>query len=304
MYERSPEYRKRPVTFLYTRDSNFTCYKNNVEYSGCFVRWNNATNQETGAREGGSTYTEPDFDCRKRPWYIDSKANSELRAGAVGAMWSAPYVFIQSGTIGLTASRHLVTKDGSFVGVVGADFELSTLKALLEDSASAAGGTLIAFVVDSFGKIISSSVTNSRSFSFIYYITIRMTFLATWAFLQESDTTISADGTTQLLAANSSNRVISAVAKEVDERGGWATTSSQVVTIDVPSLGLYWFQHLNLTDQYGLRWQVVVAEVVSSPICEVDIFSLLSRNSYNFNTCVISLHLICRCNATVATSSR
>jgi hypothetical protein len=168
MYERSPEYRKRPVTFLYTRDSNFTCYKNNVEYSGCFVRWNNATNQETGAREGGSTYTEPDFDCRKRPWYIDSKANSEAKAGAVGAMWTDPYVFVQSGTIGLTASRHLVTKDGIFVGVVGADFELSTLKSLLQDSASSSGGTLIAFVVDADGKIISSSVFRLRSCCLIF----------------------------------------------------------------------------------------------------------------------------------------
>jgi len=79
-----------------------------------------------------------------------------------------------------------------------------------------------------------------------------------------SGTVLSADGTSQVIAANSSNRVIRAVGQEVDARGGWATTAGQVITIDVASLGLYWFQHLNLiTDPYGLKWHVAVAQVVS-----------------------------------------
>jgi hypothetical protein len=78
-----------------------------------------------------------------------------------------------------------------------------------------------------------------------------------------SGTVITADGASQVLAANSTNRVIGAVARAVNARGGWAATAGQVVTIDVPSLGLFWFQHLNLTDQYGLMWHVAVAQVVN-----------------------------------------
>jgi len=74
---------------------------------------------------------------------------------------------------------------------------------------------------------------------------------------------VSADGTSLMLAANSSHRVIKAVAQEVNARGGWATTAGQVYTVDVPSLGLHWFQQLNLTDRYGLRWHVAVAQVGS-----------------------------------------
>ena len=76
-------------------------------------------------------------------------------------------------------------------------------------------------------------------------------------------TVVNSAGTSQVRAANSSNRVIRAVGQEVDARGGWATTAGEVVTIDVASLGLYWFQHLNLTDPYGLKWHVAVAQVVS-----------------------------------------
>jgi len=78
-----------------------------------------------------------------------------------------------------------------------------------------------------------------------------------------SGTVLSADGTSQVIAANSSDRVIRAVGQEVDARGGWATTAGQVITMDVPSLGLFWFQHLNMTDPYGLKWHVAVAQVVS-----------------------------------------
>jgi hypothetical protein len=75
---------------------------------------------------------------------------------------------------------------------------------------------------------------------------------------------VSADGTSQVLAANSTHRVIQAVAQDVDARGGWAKTAGRVYTVDVPSLGLHWFQHLNLTDPYGLKWHVAVAQVVSA----------------------------------------
>jgi C4-dicarboxylate-specific signal transduction histidine kinase len=69
-------------------------------------------------------------------------------------------VLVQTGRVGLTAARHLVTKDGEFVGVTGADFELSTLEGLLQETAETSADTLTVFVVDSLGKMMASSVAN------------------------------------------------------------------------------------------------------------------------------------------------
>jgi len=157
MYLRMPAYPKRPLSFAYSRDENYTCYQDNTPITGCFVQWDNATNPITGAHEGGPTQA-TSFDSRVRSWYKASKKNTEVTGGALGAIWSDPYLFIQTGTLGLTAARQLVTKDGDFVGVAGIDFELSTVENLLRDTTAASGGTLTVFVVDSAGKMISSSV--------------------------------------------------------------------------------------------------------------------------------------------------
>jgi hypothetical protein len=137
--------------------------KNDVSILFADVQWNNATDPITGAHEGGPTYTGASYDCRGRLWYQTSKASTAVeaasRGGAVGTVWSPPYLFRQSGTVGLTAARHLVTGEGAFVGVAGADFEMSSVEALLRDSTDASGGTLTVFVVDADGKMISSSVT-------------------------------------------------------------------------------------------------------------------------------------------------
>ena len=157
MYLRKTAYPKRPLSFGFSRDENYTCYQNNTPFTGCYVQWDNATDPVTGAYEGGPTQS-TSFDCRVRPWYQDSKASTEVIGGAVGAIWSDPYLLIQTGTLGLAAARQLVTKDGDFVGVAGIDFELSTVENLLQDTTAASGGTLTVFVVDSAGRMISSSV--------------------------------------------------------------------------------------------------------------------------------------------------
>ena len=157
MYERTTTYHERSISFAYSRDANYTCYQNDTSIRGCYVQWDNATNPVTGAYEGGPTQV-TSFDCRIRPWYEASKASTEVRGGAAGAIWSDPYILVQTGTVGLTAARHLVTKDGSFVGVTGADFELSTLEGLLQESAETSADTLTVFVVDSAGRMMACSV--------------------------------------------------------------------------------------------------------------------------------------------------
>jgi hypothetical protein len=141
----------------YSRDENYTCFQNDTQISGCYVQWDNATDPVTGAREGSPTGA-TSFDCRYRQWYKVSKASTNVVKGASGPIWSDPFLLIQTGTLGLAAARQLVTKDGAFVGVAGVDFELSTIETLLQDTTDSSGGTLTVFVVDSVGKMISSSV--------------------------------------------------------------------------------------------------------------------------------------------------
>jgi len=35
MYARTASYPKRPASFAYSRDNNFTCYKNHTKITGC-----------------------------------------------------------------------------------------------------------------------------------------------------------------------------------------------------------------------------------------------------------------------------
>ena len=166
MYLRLITYPKRPASFAYSRDENYTCYQNNTSFTGCYVQWDNATNPVTGVREGGPTQA-TSFDCRIRPWYIASKTSTEVVRGAAGPIWSAPFLLVQTNTLGLAAARRIITKDGAFVGVAGIDFELSTIERLLRDTTAASGGTLTVFVVDSVGKMISSSVISILSAAFV-----------------------------------------------------------------------------------------------------------------------------------------
>lgn len=159
MYERNAVHDGRPISFAYSRDENYTCYQNNTAITGCYVQWDNSTNPVTGAYEGGPTQA-TSFDCRVRPWYESSKASTAVWGGAPGAIWSDPYLLVQTGRVGLTAARHLVTKDGAFVGVAGADFELTTLERILKDSGESSVDILTVFVVDSAGRMMACSVTN------------------------------------------------------------------------------------------------------------------------------------------------
>jgi diguanylate cyclase (GGDEF)-like protein len=86
------------------------------------------------------------FDPRQRPWYQQASA-------AQGVVWTAPYIFYTSKRPGLTVAREVRRSDGSVLGVVGADVELSALSQFLQTQRVGRSGA--AFIVYGDGGVLA-----------------------------------------------------------------------------------------------------------------------------------------------------
>jgi methyl-accepting chemotaxis protein len=84
------------------------------------------------------------YDPRQRPWYRDA-----TKAG--GSVLTAPYIDAASGDLIVSAAAP-VKVGGTFAGVVGSDFSLATLAALIKRVDF--GGDGFAFVVDDKGTVL------------------------------------------------------------------------------------------------------------------------------------------------------
>ena len=245
MYQRKPALRL-PVMFVYMENENATC----ADFPGGLCRrgWNNRTSQVSG-RPFGTAATFFEYDCRKRPWYLDCEAAAAASlasgrpAGAardvpLGAAWTDPYLFTE-GNVGITATRSLVSAEGTVLGVLAADFNLATTEASLILSVSNSGYDITIFVVDNNGRMISSSAPGTVLDPLTGY---------------------------EYGALGNPNPVINSVSQMVRSKGSWGSVNGTVFILDVADesahLGLYWFQSLELRDEYGLHWHVVTAEAV------------------------------------------
>ncbi|WP_422376689.1 methyl-accepting chemotaxis protein [Roseibium sp.] len=110
---------------------NFSATYYGVAEDGAFNMW-----PEADLPEG--------YDPRKRPWYQDAaaKGNSTI---------TAPYQDASSGNLIVTAATP-VKAGGTLAGVVGGDFDITTLADML--AASDMGGMGYVFVTDSSGTIL------------------------------------------------------------------------------------------------------------------------------------------------------
>lgn len=88
----------------------------------------------------------PDYDPRKRPWYVAA-------AGAGKTVLIPPYMFPSTGQLGITIATPLI-KDGQFAGVVAGDLSLKTLVKII--TSLDIGGLGEAFLVDDEGKVLVS----------------------------------------------------------------------------------------------------------------------------------------------------
>ncbi|ASP33125.1 methyl-accepting chemotaxis protein [Labrenzia sp. VG12] len=116
---------------LKTLTDNFSATYYGVAEDGAFNMW-----PEADLPEG--------YDPRKRPWYQDAAAKGSSTI-------TAPYQDASSGNLIVTAATP-VKAGGSLAGVVGGDFEITTLANML--ASSDMGGMGYVFVTDADGTIL------------------------------------------------------------------------------------------------------------------------------------------------------
>eukprot|EP00667_Euglena_gracilis_P005412 EG_transcript_5449 len=93
------------------------------------------------------------YDPRARPWYVQAKAGGPDYKG-----WTAPYVFYDGVTLGLTAVRCLRNISGAFIGVVGSDITLGGLMSYLNSDAMRLSPNMRHTVIEASDLLIASSV--------------------------------------------------------------------------------------------------------------------------------------------------
>lgn len=85
------------------------------------------------------------FDPRQRPWYKSAKRQKNT-------IWTEPYIFFSSRQPGVTVAIP-VLDNGSFIGVVGVDIEISSISNFLSQLMLSKRGS--ALILDESGKIIA-----------------------------------------------------------------------------------------------------------------------------------------------------
>lgn len=88
------------------------------------------------------------FDARKRPWFEQAKQLGRLT-------WTPIYVSFASGALVTTASQPVVNSEGTLLGVLAADVELTELSTFMKTVAVSENG--VAFIVDKEGYLVASS---------------------------------------------------------------------------------------------------------------------------------------------------
>ena len=86
------------------------------------------------------------YDPRTRPWFV--KALAERKQ-----VWTEPYVFFTSQTPGITVASPVYSEQGSIVGVVGVDIDLTSLSDFLNQLELSSGAS--ALIMNNNGDIVA-----------------------------------------------------------------------------------------------------------------------------------------------------
>lgn len=104
--------------------------------------------------EGNGLWRESDidtgpYDPRSRPWY-------QAAVEAAGPVWTKPYIFASSGTLGVTYAQPVYRDDGRLWGVLGVDLSLASLSLTLLDAATTLTGfDDLVFATDLAGRMLA-----------------------------------------------------------------------------------------------------------------------------------------------------
>lgn len=197
-----------------------TSYFNVNPVTGALMNDHNTTNATETNREVSR------YDPRWRPWYIKAISGT-------GSVWSDVYVFVDVLLPGITATSHIYTRGGEFLGVAAVDYLLSKIETTVFAAANIDPNSTFVYVVDSKGAMVAASVAN---------------------------VSVTQSGE-QIAAVNCPEESIAGTARFLNTSAdGFATSGIQ--TTHVEGQGWFWVQSNPYSDEYGLEWYVVVTELV------------------------------------------
>ena len=104
--------------------------------------WKDANQQELIRKSD----PKDDFETTTRPWYVRAVTRGRT-------IWTDPYVFYTSRTLGVTAASPLLDAAGGLVAVVGVDIEIDSISTFLSELKIGQHGR--AFIVDRAGSIVA-----------------------------------------------------------------------------------------------------------------------------------------------------
>jgi hypothetical protein len=215
------------LTFM--KDANNSCIEWNITSRCREFYGGNSTDPFTGIISGPITDAK-EYDPRRRPWYIDSLSR--------GSVWTDPYLFADELTMGITAAQKIITYNGELLGVIGSDCSFATIEAELSRLTSVNDDVFI-FIADCEGKLIATSKPGLS--------------------LDDNNNPIKANSSAEPLVSEVSLMI------EQDESegglGGWENSNGTIFSIGIENKGLYWVEALELNDEYGLHWHVVIVEL-------------------------------------------
>ena len=193
---------EQPGQMVFCQSSDASCPEYEID-SMCRLAYDDATDRSTG-KISGPVSSSRAYNTTARPWYVKSKKSRSN-------VWTDPYVFSGSGQLGITAALPLLDASGRFLGVAGADYELSSIEALLGANVAEDGEFLI-FIVDGDDGDDEHRMIASNVPSVTYNDSTKQTFSA----------------------PASPNAVVAAVSRSIiDDHGGFDSANGAVLTVDV-----------------------------------------------------------------------
>ena len=191
------------------------------------LRWSDETQEFTQDGYDPITLT---YDPRSRPWYV--KQNDTL-------LWSQPYLFAVAQVPGITSSVGMQRRDGSYAGVLGVDFSLSSFSKVLQTAKPTQQSIIV--MVTAEGKLVSSSLTLEES---------------------AADTGIPASSLVNVLEIPKPGSRIRAIFNSVvSEYGSIAHIGSYQVTRDG--------EEVIVTTSVSLPGGLVIYAVIAQPYCDL-----------------------------------
>lgn len=168
----------------------------------------------------------PDFDARKRPWYVNARNSGTLS-------WSELYVLFTGQDMSIAPSKPVYDKNGKFLGVIGVDIFVSAISKFLRALNTDTAGTI--YLVDPSGLLVASSVDTAT-------------------FLRNEDS----NTYTRIKASDSDNALIAAISQNIESAYGDFRSLPGNVSLEVTFKSIGYHVRVNpIMDSRAPNWIII-----------------------------------------------